>query len=251
MKRFTMKTAVLSLLILIFYKTDIYPQGKQTSVIDSPTAFTIAQGTYKVSLLEYDNGGMEFKTFLGLHDIVYLGVSLDVQSAIGRDEPQFNVPGVIAKIKFTDGHESFPIAIAAGYDSFYTGYEGLEEDDDEDEKNDLNRVIYGPYFVFTGSIYLFDSEQYLSVGIRTPTQPDYKPDNTSYFTSLDIPLGEFFRFNFEVERVYWDFRDGSDWLFNPGIKFSYYDQIIFTFAVMCEGDERPNRIIRFEYHGEF
>ncbi|HOP62990.1 MAG TPA: hypothetical protein PK358_12230 [Spirochaetota bacterium] len=250
MKRFSWKAAVLSV-IIFFYGADLYPQGKQTSVIDTPTAFTIARGTYKVSLLEYDNGGMEFKTFLGLHDIIYLGVSLDVQSAIGRDDPGFNVPGVIARLKFTDGHEAFPIAIAAGYDSFYTGYEGLEEDDTEDEKDDLNRVIYGPYLVFTGSIYLFDSEQYLSVGVRTPTQPDYIPDNTSYFTSIDIPLGEFFRFQFEVERVYWNFRDADDWLFNPGIKFNYFDQVFFTLGVMIENDERPNRIIRFEYHGEF
>jgi hypothetical protein len=154
MNRFTVKAAAVTLLILFFYKTDIYPQGKQTSVIDTPTAFTITRGTYKVSLLEYDNGGMEFKTFLGLHDIIYLGVSLDVQSAIGRDDPQFNVPGVIARIKFTDGHEAFPIAIAAGYDSFYLGYEGLEEDDDEDDKDDLNRIIYGPYLVLQ-DLYFF------------------------------------------------------------------------------------------------
>lgn len=247
MRRFSGKAAIISLLVFFFYTAETYPQGKQTSVIDTPTAFTIAKGTYKVSLLEYDNGGMEFKTFLGLHDIIYLGVSLDVQSAIGRDEPEFNVPGVIAKLKFTDGHEAFPIAIAAGYDSFYTGYEGKEHN----VKNDVNRVIYGPYLVFTGSIYLLDSEQYLSVGVRTPTQPDYKPDNTSYFTSLDIPMGEFFRFQFEVERVYWNFRDVGDWLFNPGIKFNYFDQVYFTFGVMFEDDEKPNRIIRFEYHGEF
>lgn len=250
MRRLLLKASMLSLL-LFFYAAEIYPQGKQTSVIDTPTAFTIAKGTYKISLLEYDNGGMEFKTFLGLHDIVYLGVSLDVQSAIGRDDPNFNVPGVIAKLKFTDGHEAFPIAIAAGYDSFYTGYEGSIDDETADEKDDLNHVIYGPYFVFTGSIYLFDAEQYLSVGIRTPTQPDYEPDNTSYFTSLDIPVGEFFRFEFEVERVYWNFRDADDWLFNPGIKFNWFDQVSFTIGVMFEDDEKPNRIIRFEYHGEF
>ncbi len=247
MKRTSGKPAIISMLLIILYAATAYPQGKQTSVIDTPTAFTISKGTYKVSLLEYDNGGMEFKTFLGLHDIIYLGVSLDVQSAIGRDDPEFNVPGVIARIKFTDGHEAFPVAIAAGYDSFYTGYEGKEDD----VKNDVNKVIYGPYLVFTGSIYLLDAEQYLSVGVRTPTQPDYKPENTSYFTSLDIPMGDFFRFQFEVERVYWNLRDADDWLFNPGLKFNYFDHIFFTFGVMIEDDEKPNRIIRFEYHGEF
>ena len=32
--------------------------------------------------------------------------------------------------------------------------------------------------------------------------------------------------------------------FNTGIKFNYFDEIIFTFAVIFEHDEKPNRIIR-------
>jgi len=235
------------LLIVIISPRHSYTQGKQTGVIDTPTAFTISKGTYKVSFLEYDNGGMELKTFLGLHDVIYLGVSLDVQSAIGRDDPRFNAPGVIGKLKFNDGSESFPIVLAAGYDSFYVGYDGVEENPD----NELNRVIYGPYFVLTGSIYLLDSEQYISAGMRTPAQPYYKPENTSYFASLDIPLGEFFRLQFEMERVYWNFRDPDDWLYNAGIKYNYFDHIGFGIAVIMQDDQRPNRILKVEYHGEF
>ncbi len=235
------------LFILIIIPQYSHAQGKQTVVIDTPTAFTIARGTYNISFMEYDNGGMELKTFLGLHDVIYLGVSLDVQSAIGRDDPRFNVPGVVGKIKFTDGWEAFPIALAIGYDSFYVGYDGVEEN----PENKIDRVIYGPYFVLTGSIYLFDSEQFLSAGIRLPAQPYYKPHNTSYFSSLDIPLGEFFRFQFETERVYWNFRDRPDWLYNAGIKYNYFDQIGFEIALIMQRHHRPNRIIRIEYHGEF
>ena len=245
------KIIMASALMIFLLQHGLSAQGKQTVVIDTPTAFTISRGTYKLSLLQYDNGGMEFKTFLGLHDILFLGVSFDVQNAIGKDTPHYNVPGVIARLKFTDGWEVFPIAIAAGYDSFYTGSEGREEDMTVTEEDDLNRVIYGPYFVFTGSIYLFDSEQYLSIGVRTPTQPEYKPDNTSYFTSLDIPLGEFFRFQFELERVFWNFRERRDWLYNVGLKYNYLDMIGFEIAVIMERDERPNRVIRIEYHNEF
>lgn len=233
--------------LIIISPLNLYSQGKQTVVIDTPTAFTIAKGTYKVSFLEYDNGGMELKTFLGLHDIFYLGVSLDVQSAIGKDDPKFNVPGVIGKVKFTDGWDAFPIALGAGYDSFYVGYDGVEDN----PSNEMNRVIYGPYFVITGSIYLLDSEQYLSAGIRLPAQPYYKPENTSYFSSLDIPLGEFFRFQFEIERVYWNFRKNEEWLYNVGLKYNYFDHVGFEIAVIMQNDQRPNRIIRIEYHGEF
>lgn len=237
----------LVILTLSIMPGNLSAQGKQTVIIDTPTAFTIAKGTYKVSLLEYDNGGMEFKTFLGLHDIVYLGISEDIQNAIGKDEPCFNAPGVIGKLRFNEGWEEFPLVLAAGYDSFYVGSYGREEN----EKNELNRVIYGPYLVITGSIYLFDSEQFLSAGVRTPAQPYYRPENTSYFGSLDIPLGEFFRFQFETERVYWNFDDHEDWLYNAGIKYNYFDHIGIEFAVIMQEDENPNRIIRIEYHGEF
>ena len=237
----------LIMLILVLFSVNVFSQGKQTTVINTPTAFTIARGTYKVSLLQYDNGGMEFKSFLGLHDILYLGASVDVQNAIGKDDAKFNVPGVIGRVKFTDGWDVFPIAIATGYDSFYIGNEGFEEN----KKNKLNRLIYGPYLAFTGSIYLFDSEQFLTLGIRTPTQPHYKPDKTSYFSSLDIPMGDFFRFQVETERIYWNFQDTKDWLLNLGIKYNYFDKIGFTFAVILQKDERPNRVFRIEYHGEF
>jgi hypothetical protein len=137
-----------------------------------------------VSLLEYDNGGMELKTIIGLHDILYLGVSFDVQNAIGKDDPKPNVPGVIARLKFTDGWEEWPISIAAGYDSFFIGEQGKREN----VHNPLDRMIYGPYLAITKAIYLFDDEQYLSYGLRVPTQPDYVPEDTSYYVALDIPL---------------------------------------------------------------
>lgn len=235
------------ILLLIIFPTYLSAQSKQTVVMNTPTAFTIAKGTYKVSFLEYDNGGMEFKTYLGLHNIFFLGVSFDVQSAIGRDKPEFNVPGVIAKVKFTDGSSSLPIAIAAGYDSFFVGYDGVEEN----PENELDRVIYGPFFVLTGSIFLFDSEQFLSVGVRMPTQPHYRPERTSYFTSLDIPLGEYFRLEGGVERLYWNFKKHKEWLYSAGLKYIYQDHVGFEVAVIMQQHMRPNRVLRVEYHDQF
>ena len=236
------------ILLIIILPGLLFAQGKQTMIMNTPTAFTIAKGTYKISFLEYDNGGMEFKTFLGLHNIFFLGVSLDVQSAIGRDKPEFNVPGVIAKVKFTDGWPKLPIAIAAGYDSFFVGYDGVVE---ENKENELDRVIYGPYLVFTGSIFLFDSEQFINVGIRMPTQPHYTPNKTSYFTSIDIPLGEYFRFEAGVERLYWNFKKHQEWLYSVGLKYNYSEYTGFEFVLIMQEHMRPNRVLRVEYHGKF
>ncbi len=238
---------ILIMLVLVLFAINGFSQGKQTTVINTPTAFTIAKGTYKISFLQYDNGGMELKSFLGMHDIFYLGASVDIENAIGKDKIKFNIPGVIGKVKFTDGWKVFPVAIAAGYDSFYIGSEGFEEN----RTNKLDRLIHGPYLAFTGSIYLLDSEQFLTMGLRTPTQPHYKSGKTSYFASFDIPLGDFFRFQLETERIYWNFQHTKDWLYNVGMKYNYYDKIGFNFAVIFQRGEKPNRVFRIEYHGEF
>lgn len=220
---------------------------RNTTVIDSPTAYTISRGTYQLSFLGYDRGGVELKALIGLHDNFFLGASFDVQHLIGKDAPEPNVPGVIAKIKFTDGWERFPISFAIGYDSFYIGEQGKRENDD----NKLNRMIYGPYFVITKPIYLLDDEQHIHGGIRMPTQPDYVPEDTAYFIGADIPIGEFFVLKYETERVYYDFRRSDEWLHNVGMRFSYLGRMGVEFGVLFQSGERAHRIIRLEYNDQF
>jgi hypothetical protein len=241
--------AIFAALIVILAAGGVYGQHyvRNTTVIDSPTAYTIGRGTYQLSFLGYDNGGVELKALIGLHDNFFLGASFDIQNFIGKDTPEPNVPGVIAKIKFTDGWESFPISFAVGYDSFYIGEQGKRENDE----NKLNRMIYGPYFVITKPIYLLDDEQHIHGGMRMPTQPDYVPEDTAYFIGVDIPLGEFFVLKYETERVYYDFRRSDEWLHNVGMRYSYLGRIGVEFDVLFQSGERANRIIRIEYNDQF
>lgn len=218
-----------------------------TNVIGTPTAYTIIRGTYQVSFLGYDNGGVELKTFIGLHDNLFMGISFDIENAIGKDKPEANVPGVVAKIKITDGWESFPISLAVGYDSFYIGHEGKAENYD----NELDKMIYGPYAVVTKPIYLLYDEQHLHFGIRVPTQPNYVPGDTSYFLSLDFPLSETFIFKAEGDRIYYNFSRPKEWLLNFGLRYTYVNQLAIEFDIMLQREERPNRIIKIEYKDEF
>jgi len=229
---------------------------RNTMVIDTPTAYTITRGTYQVSILGYDGGGMELKTFIGLHDNIFLGVSFDVQHAIGKERTDPNVPGVVAKIKMTDGWEYFPISIAVGYDSFFIGEQGrvyfneTEPGENNYSDNELNRMIYGPYFVVTKPIYLLDDEQHVSFGMRVPTQPNYVPEDTSYFVSLDIPMSQYFMFKMEGERVYYDFSRPREWLFNTGFRYSYMNLGV-ELGLLFQHDEPVHRIVRIEYRDEF
>ncbi len=256
MKRFVL--ILISLLcVLGARRLEAQQQLHDTSVIDTPTAYTIGRGTFQVSVLGYDNGGVETKALIGLHDNLFLGISFDVQNAIGKDRTEPNVPGVIARLKITDGWEAFPISIAFGYDSFYVGSEGrvarnvTPENETEYDDNELNRMIYGPYFVITKPIYLFDDEQHIHFGMRVPTQPNYVPEDSSYFIGLDIPLGEFFAFKAEGERIYYDFSRGHEWLGNVGLKYTYMSNLGIEFGLLFQHDEPVNRVIRVEYRNVF
>ena len=216
--------------------------------IDSPTAYTIGRGSYDLSMWGYDQGGVEFKAYIGLHDYFYLGASFDIEHAIGKEKAHANVPGVVAKLKFTDGWETFPISFAVGYDSFYVGTPGKYKDD---ENKYANRMIYGPFFVITKPIYLLNSEQHISGGIRVPAQPKFVKKDTSYFASVDIPLGQFFTIKGETERIYYNLERHKDWLFNAGMQYNLLQKLSVEFDIICQKEERVNRVIRVEYTDAF
>ncbi len=242
-----MKKTLLILLILFWVTVSLYSQQRNIVAIDTPTAFTIGRGAYHVSMLGYESGGIELKTLIGLHDNIYLGVSLDLQGAIGTEKPQPNVPGVIARIKLTDGWEAWPISIALGYDSFFIGRQGKVEG----SSNDLNRMIYGPYIAVTKPIFLLGGEQFFSFGVRMPTQPYFDGDETSYYFALDFPLGDFFRIKGEVERIYWDLRDPEQWLLNFGFRYTYMDSLSIELGFLYQPGESMSRVLRIEYHDRF
>jgi len=248
------KICILIIFTLLYSSAYAQEFVRPVSIIDTPSAFTIARGTYQISMFAYDQGGINFKTFIGLHEAVFLGVSYDVEHAIGKDKPEQNYPGVVAKLKLTDGWESFPISMAIGYDSFYFGSIGKIENFKSAkhyEVNDYNRMFYGPYAAITKPLYAFGDEQYFSFGVRLPVYPVYVPGDTSYFLSLDIPLGKLFTFKIEGERIYYNFKQHDDWLLNAALRFNFMGNAGIDFCFMFQNDEKVNRIIKVEYTNVF
>jgi hypothetical protein len=94
-------------------------------------------------------------------------------------------------------------------------------------------------------------EQHVHFGVRVPAQPYYVPEDTSYFLSLDVPIGEFVIFKTEGERVYYDFDRRDDWLWSIGLKYSYFNHIGVELDIMFQKHQRGNRMLRIEYTDEF
>ena len=217
----------------------------QLDLIDSITAVTLPQGAYDLSVSAYTAGGILMKTVIGLHDNVYLGASFDIEHLIGDERIRFNVPGVVAKIKLTEGWDSFPMLVSIGYDSFYTGNEGKAV-----SENPLNRVIYGPYISITKPIFLFSEEQHFHFGIRMPVQPNYTPQDTALFISFDAPIGIFVPM-FEINRLYFSTKRLNEILFNLGLKLNIFDHLSFELNFLIGYKTKVNRIFVLEYASQF
>ncbi len=247
-------------------------------LVNNPTAYTIERASYAFNVFVHDQGGIELKSYVGVHDNIYFGISFNMDHALGGEIIRPNVPGVVAKIKLVDGFYYVP-AIAIGYDSFYQGKHPII-DNAQSFHNKLwngpyfvliNPLVYiyrknirkdlyyydyfgihhGPYISFTSPIYLFKSEQFIVYGVRMPVQPEFRPKDASYFFGLDIPLGRYFRLKAEIDRVFWDFRTPDEWFFNFGARVTFFDQLGIEFGLLFEPGERLNRVLKIEYHGMF
>lgn len=247
-------------------------------LVNNPTAYTLERASYAFNCFVHDEGGMEIKSYVGVHDNLYFGVSFNIDHFLGAEVMRPSIPGVVAKIKLVDGFYYVP-AIAVGYDSFYQGKHPVVDDArsfKQKVRNGpyfvfINPLVYvyrknvrkdlyynqyfgihqGPYIAFTNPIYLFKSEQFIVYGVRMPVQPDFLPRDTSYFFGLDIPLGKYFRIKAELDRVFWDLRRPGEWIINFGARVTFFDQLGLELGLLYEPGEQLNRVLRIEYNGMF
>jgi hypothetical protein len=215
-------------------------------LIDTPTAETLMRGNFSFIFTGYNHGGILNKGLVGLHDQFYLGVSFDVERAIGQEEPKFNIPGAIAKFKVTDGSEAFPFKFAFGYDSFYAGVPGKTNNN----QNPYARTLYGPYAVFSRPVWMFEQEQFFNIGFRMPMQPQYRPNDVTMFIGFEIPIGNFYILT-ELERIYFDKDKLDSVLFNLGLRYVAFEKIALELNFMMGYDVTTNRMLVVEYVDSF
>ena len=244
MGRKGIRSILVVLSLLVFYKPA--HGALLLDLVDTPTAFTMYRGEFNIGIWGYDNGGILTRTTLGVHDNIFLGVTFDVENLIGDDKVQFNIPGVLARIKITDGWDTFPLLIAVGYDAFYDAFNQKVYSVD----NINSRLIFGPYLVVTKPVYLFNQEQHFHFGIRLPVQPTYAPQDTSFFAGFDIPIGPFIPM-FEIERVFFDASRLSQTLFNVGFRYHLYENFALELNFILNLDAPASRILTFDYIGTF
>ena len=75
-----MKKSILFIMTIVYFSTSAYAQNfiRSNIVVDTPTAYTFDRGMYQFSFLGYDSGGVELKSFIGLFDNFYIGISVSV-----------------------------------------------------------------------------------------------------------------------------------------------------------------------------
>ena len=202
--------------------------------VDTPTLITIPKGSYSLTVGGYNNGGISAKTIVGLTDYFYLGAAFDVMNLIGSDKIKFNIPGILAKIRFTEGWNQFPLFVGIGYDSFYSFSSRTQE------------IVYGPYFALTKPLFLFGSEQHIHFGIRMQVQPYYNPKSFSAFISIDIPIGRFVPM-IELSNLYFNNRIKEAFI-NLGLKISLFESLAMELDLFYSlNSQLLSRVFLFEF----
>jgi hypothetical protein len=213
--------------------------------VNTQTAVTLKRGEFDVAVSAYDGGGLLNRNILGVHDNVYLGVAFDAENAIGENNAKFNIPGVLGKVKITDGWQDFPILLAVGYDAFYAGRRGKAQNE-----NPYNRMILGPYFTVTKPIYLFGQEQHLHTGIRTPIQPTYTPEDTELYLVLIFRSGSLYR-SLRYNGCFSTATGSKKRCSTSACVFDFFDHLAFEVDFMMGIGQKTNRMIVFEYLDRF
>lgn len=236
---------LVTLLCAAVYPTALAAAIPLIKAVNTQTAVTLKRGEFDTAITGYNGGGILNRNILGVHDNIYLGVVFDVENAIGQNDARLNIPGVVAKVKFTDGWADFPLLLAAGYDAFYPGARAAAQ-----VANPNYNTIMGPYFSLTKPIYLLGEEQHFHAGIRMPLQPVYTPEDTEMYFALDFPIGYFVPI-IEVQHLFFDSTRLKEVLFNVGLRFQFFEHLAFELDMVMGIGQKTNRMVVFEYLDRF
>ena len=119
-----MKKYLVLLFFILFSSTSIYAVLPLLHLVDQPTAVTLNRSGYHYGFTIYNEGSIQNKAIVGLHDNFYLGVSWDIERLVGTGPISVKIPGVVAKLKLFDQIGKFPLLMAIGYDSLIIGKDG-------------------------------------------------------------------------------------------------------------------------------
>jgi hypothetical protein len=88
-----------------------------TMMVDKPTAGLLKRGTYSLTSIFYQNGGVLTGISVGVFDVFSFGISYGGKEIIGPNKIQMNpLPGINVKLRLLS-ETSFLPALALGFDS--------------------------------------------------------------------------------------------------------------------------------------
>jgi len=224
------------------------------TLIDVPTAYTLLRGYYNIDFLNYGNGGILTRIAIGLTDRITLGIIEDIDNAIGKEKPDWNIPGVMAKINilYPDSNKT---GVAIGYDVLLMGEYGKVYNNEITDD-----LVYGAYIAFTKPVSLFSGQQFWHFGIRFPILPPAareKGKNISLYTGLSININSELLLIGEIENIYLTGNRGAQTIYNTGIKYWFSEYLNvglnfqYTSAKSINPDEKVSRSLKLEYQNIF
>lgn len=212
-------------------------------LIDQPDIEFLNHGNYSVQLRFGPLGEIIGYAHIGLWDRFSFGLSYGASNLIGAGDPEFyRQPGVQARVLLLEQSLTAP-AIVFGFDNQgYGEYDSSRYD-----------IMSKGLYCQIGEIFDYPGLKIVpSMGINYSFEQNGRLD---MFGGILFEIGST-QFIIDYSPNFKDNRDQNKGYLNTGIKFIFYEQLFFEFALRdlldnSDKDQQLNRMIKIGYQASF
>ncbi len=266
---------IFMLVLILVISFPVMAQGT-VSIIDTPTAVTLARNHYFLNFRFYHRGGLLIQGAAGLSEKLTVGASYGGTGIIGSENIKGN-PEPTFSLKYQLGEEgkNLPFALAIGYDGQGFG-ECYQEGEEVEIQGKLKTMKRSFYQINSKGFYLVASKNlenlHLSFhgGLNTSLEDDPGKADVSFFLAVEFDATSKLNVKIEYnngfhEEVKWEdvVEDPGDLEgvmrkaggeLNIGFEIKYTPQLIMELDfkdLSHRYTEAGNRIFQIIYAGEF
>lgn len=210
-------------------------EAGRLDLVTIPTTKTLSKGDIDIDLELYGKGGILVRPSLGLTNYLTLGLPINIENLIGRDEVKIELPvPVWARVKLIDGSGFLP-TISLGYDPAEYG---------ENEAR-------GAYLTLS---YFLQAKKVSTRSILEVHAPGKESDFSDLRAAvgLDMLINKRLLFLAEADHIpfYYD-RIKDETQVNAGLGFFFTPHLLAEIHLIDLREDNPERRVRIEYTKDF
>jgi hypothetical protein len=214
-------------------------------VIDTPTKNILDYTTYGTNIKFFSQGSIISEFNFGIFKFLNIGMSWEVDSIVGNENPTFGIPSPVIKIVIYEGNQNGFPGVALGY-----AFQGFIIQGYSAYNNIFVQQGRGGYLVFGSEIFIEGLSYNIGANIN-----DFSTGKVFFFSSLEKAIYDGAIFKVEFDNVNTEYF--SDARVNVGFEVFLTEHLGITLVVRdlfgkaYLGRVPNERMIQIGYSGKF